>query len=239
MPISDALHALVDLVLPLECGGCRSSVGPLCGSCRQELNLEPRSAWPRPVPAGLPEPFAAGTYAGVLRSALIAYKERGRRRLAPVLSEFLATSVRLASTAGERYLLVPVPSRRQAIRERGDDTMARLARLAAARVRRAGVTARMAPVLRHTRDVVDQAGLDGLQRLHNLSGALAVHPAWRAAITGRQVILLDDILTTGATLAEAARAARVAGAVVVAAAVVAAVDAPTIPNPVRSTPPAH
>jgi predicted amidophosphoribosyltransferase len=145
-----------------------------------------------------------------------------------------------ARPAPTQYLLIPVPSRPQAIRERGDDTMARLARLAAVRVRRNGVPARVVHVLRHVREVADQAGLDGIQRLQNLAGALAVRRSWSPALAGRSVILLDDILTTGATLAESARAMRAAGAVVVAAAVIATVESPTSPViPVAATPGAH
>jgi predicted amidophosphoribosyltransferase len=157
-----------------------------------------------------------------------------------MLAGALADAVLMACESGGPgpYLLVPVPSRRAAVLRRGDDTMARLARLAAARVRRFGIEAKAVGVLRHVRDVADQAGLGGPQRLANLAGALAVPQARESHVAGRRVVLLDDVLTTGATLAEAARALRAAGAEVVAAATIAAVE-PAGGNPLRDGRLAH
>ena len=80
----------------------------------------------------------------------------------------------------------------------------------------------VAPVLRLTRAVVDQSRLDRTGRAENLAEALAVRERWAEAVSGSACILVDDVVTTGATLSEAARALRVAGAHHVAAATVAA-----------------
>ena len=117
--------------------------------------------------------------------------------------------------------LVPMPSRRKAVRDRGEDTTARLARTAARALREVGVPVRAVPALCHARAVEDQAGLTREQRQANLSGALRARRA-AAAVTAFRVVLVDDISTSGASLAEAARALREAGVPVLGAATIAA-----------------
>ncbi|WP_344016151.1 hypothetical protein, partial [Streptomyces thermospinosisporus] len=87
----------------------------------------------------------------------------------------------------------------------------RIALAAAGVLRRDGLPARVAPVLRQRPGVADQAGLTAAQRLANLTGALTVAPGGeRLLIGGGPVVLVDDVMTTGASLAEAARAVRTA-----------------------------
>lgn len=107
-------------------------------------------------------------------------------------------------------LLVPVPSGRGAVRARGHDPARRIALAAAGELRRAGTSARVLAVLRQGREMADQSGLNSRQRLDNLAGALAVAPGGARLLAGGPVVLVDDLMTTGASLAEAARAVRVA-----------------------------
>ncbi|MGW2079747.1 ComF family protein [Streptomyces sp. NPDC001939] len=108
-------------------------------------------------------------------------------------------------------LLVPVPSARKAVRARGHDPARRIAYAAAAELRRAGVPARVLAALRQRRAVADQAGLDSRGRLANLAGALEVPAGARALLaSGGRIVLVDDVMPTGASLAEAARAIRAA-----------------------------
>ncbi|MET9895190.1 ComF family protein [Streptomyces sp. NPDC006465] len=108
-------------------------------------------------------------------------------------------------------LLVPVPSARRAVRARGHDPARRIALAAAGELRRTGTPARVLGVLRQRRAVADQSGLNSRQRLANLTGALEVVAGAELLLAeGGRVVLVDDLMTTGASLAEAARAVRAA-----------------------------
>ncbi|OIJ86997.1 ComF family protein [Streptomyces colonosanans] len=116
----------------------------------------------------------------------------------------------VARPDGQRVpvLLVPVPSARRSVRARGHDPVRRIAFAAAGELRRAGSAARVAAVLRQRRTVADQSGLSSRQRLVNLAGALEVAGGGAGLLTGGRVVLVDDLMTTGASLTEAARAVR-------------------------------
>ncbi|MFF0084698.1 ComF family protein [Streptomyces canus] len=113
---------------------------------------------------------------------------------------------------GVPVLLVPVPSARWAVRARGHDPARRIALTAAGELRRAGTPARVVAVLRQRRRVADQSGLNSRQRLDNLAGALTVVPGGGRLLAEGLVVLVDDLMTTGASLTEAARAVREARA---------------------------
>ncbi|MEW2158260.1 ComF family protein [Streptomyces sp. NPDC007189] len=225
---------LTDLVLPADCAGCGAPRTALCPRCRVALyGHAPRRVRPVPEPAGLPVVHAAAPYAGEVRTLLLAHKERGALALAGALGAALAGAVRAglgASGAGASgragvaggagvsgragaggvgtVLLVPVPSARWAVRARGHDPVRRMALAAAGELRRTGTPARVAAVLRQRRPVADQAGLDARRRLANLAGALEVTAGGGRLLGTGQVVLVDDLITTGASLAEAARAVR-------------------------------
>lgn len=179
-----------------------------------------------PSPPGLPECWSAAEYVGATRRAIIAYKERGRTALVRPLAGALALAV--AAAAGERPVtLVPVPSARSALRRRGHDPVTRLADLAAGCLRAAGWPATVERPLVQRRRVADQAGLSSPQRAANLSWAFTVASGRNGPVLDHRsvsgpIVLVDDIVTTGATLAEAARALREAGVPVALAATVAA-----------------
>ncbi|MFE1454425.1 ComF family protein [Streptomyces sp. NPDC058735] len=215
---------LTELVLPGECGGCGAPRAVLCGRCRAVLDrAEVRHVRPVPEPPGLPVVHAAASYADEVRATLLAHKERGALALAGPLGAALAGAVRAglrgawpaggprgSGCSGEPVLLVPVPSGRRAVRARGHDPARRIALAAAGELRRGGVPARVLGVLRQRRVVADQSGLNSRQRRDNLAGALSVVPGGAGLLGAGPVVLVDDVMTTGASLAEAARAVRAA-----------------------------
>ncbi len=226
---------LADLVLPVDCAGCGRVRSALCDGCREKLcdAGTVRRVWPEPVPEGLPAVYAAGAYEDQVRAVLLAHKERGALRLAEPLGAALAEAVHAAIRGvgggvgeGEAphtpVLLVPVPSARRATAARGHDPARRVALRAARELRRGGVSARVLAVLRQRRLVADQAGLSAAERLENLSGALGAVSGSGRLLRDGPVVVVDDVMTTGASLVEAARAVRDAGGRVCAAAVVAA-----------------
>ncbi|MFI8517329.1 ComF family protein [Streptomyces sp. NPDC085481] len=208
---------IAGLVLPVACGGCGRPRTALCPRCGTELTGRgPRRVRPRPEPARLPVVHAAAPYEGAVRALLLAHKERGALPLAGPLGGALARAVEAAAGPCDAIgagplLLVPVPSSRSSVRARGHDPTRRIALAAAGRLRRAGRAARVLPVLRQCRPVADQSQLDARGRLANLAGALEVAAGGvrlldEAARTAGRVVLVDDLMTTGASLAEAARA---------------------------------
>lgn len=212
------------LVLPAECGGCGTARTVLCHQCRAALHgTMPRRVRPDPEPPGLPAVHAAARYADEVRAVLLAHKERGALALTRPLGTALAGAVRVGlGEAGvgvgegppppsRAVLLVPVPSARRATRSRGHDPARRIALAAAAELRATGVPVRVAAVLRQRRVVADQTGLNSRQRLDNLLGALTVAAGGARLLCGADaLVLVDDLVTTGASLAEAARAVRAA-----------------------------
>jgi predicted amidophosphoribosyltransferase len=198
------------LVLPVSCGGCGRPREELCDECRAELHGGvPRRVRPAPEPAGLPVVYAAAAYENAVRAVLLAHKERGELGLAGALGKALAGAVRAGAGhtgADGPLLLVPVPSARRAVAARGHDPTRRVALAAAGQLRRGGTPAQVVAVLRQRRAVADQAGLGAGQRQANLAGALEVLAGGERLLAAGRVVLVDDLLTTGASLAEAARA---------------------------------
>lgn len=231
-----ALGDLADLVLARECAGCAAPGLRWCPACSASIAGEPLH---RPLAAPSTEGggsrrvdvWSAAAYEGELRQAINAWKDHGRVDLGGALSVALARAVRSllaavgpASTRSSEpaapVALVPVPSSRRSRRLRGREPVRELARLAAGS--RGPIVLQAFPVLHQARLVQEQSSLDERSRALNLHGALAVAPGWGRRIGGRRVVVVDDVVTSGATLLEACRALRAGGAEVVGAATLAA-----------------
>lgn len=213
------MDAAAALFLGAACPVCGQPAAGPCPVCRASL----AAPTPHRVALGAAGPpvWSAAFYEGEWRAALVAYKERNAwyldRVLGPALALAVAEAVRAGGAPGpDRLWLAPVPSAGAAVRARGEDVALRLARAAARCLREAGLVADAAGRLRQTAAVADQAGLGVAERQANLRGRLVARPC-----QGGAWVVVDDIVTTGASLTEAVRALTAAGAHVVGAAVVA------------------
>jgi len=212
--------ALLDLALPAVCAGCGVEGQPLCGACRPALDV--RLGLPAGtalgLPDGPPDPLIrlewCAPFAGTVRHALHALKYSGERRLARPLGE--AVAARWAGSGGGGDLLVPVPVHASRRRERGYDQAELIALAAADRLRVPMVVA-----AERTHATTAQYRLDRRHRAANVASAFAVRADAAARVAGRHVVLVDDVVTTGATLAATATALLEAGAASVAAITVA------------------
>jgi len=208
---------LLDLALPAACPGCGREGEPICAACGPALDarLDRPAGILIGLPADLPAPLLqlewCAPFNGVVRAALHALKYSGERRLAVPLGEAAARRWQRAGAGGD--LIVPVPVHADRARARGYDQAILLAAVVAARL---GLT--MAPLLERHRRTIAQFELDRRQRDTNVSGAFRLRaggtPTLRAdrALRGRWIILVDDVTTTGATLAACAEALMKAGA---------------------------
>lgn len=220
------LAEIADLILPRTCVACDGPSGSLCSACATTLAVDlvrfagPRPVWPTPTPAGFPACWAVGPYDGPLAAMVRAFKDGDRRDLGAVLGLLLAESVAAVPgvAADPACWVVPAPGSRAAQRARGRRPLVETARTAAAALPE---PLTVAPVLRHARRVKDQAGLDASGRQANLAGAVSTRRGG-GPLRGRRVVLVDDVVTSGATLAECARVLEAAGALVLGAAVVCA-----------------
>ena len=216
--------AFADLVLGGVCAGCDRPGRAVCPDCRYELAGPAYVAWPDPVPGGLALPVATAAYRDQVRELIVRHKEHGRHPLAGVLGTALAESVgtRLAMTGGRATWLCPVPTTRARVRARGHDPLGRITAVCARRLRAHGYDVRAAGALVVRGRPADQAGLSAARRTANLAGVFGVRRTWTERLQGQPVVVVDDVITTGATLAEACRALRGAGVSPLGCAVIAA-----------------
>lgn len=192
-----ALHDALTFWLPIACAGCGALDLGLCSGCRAALAAAPHR---RRTADGLVV-TSAMEFSGVPARVLRALKEEGRTSLACAFSPALALV--LADAVGPDTVVTTVPSSRAAYRRRGYRPVDLL-------VRRGGHAP--VPLLRVARAPRDQRGLDREARRANVGGVFVSRP-----VRGRRVVLVDDVVTTGATLDDASRALRVAGAAEVVA----------------------
>jgi len=203
-PWRNALLDALGILLPVDCAGCSAPDRGLCAECAAALVPDPTV---RAV--GAVRVWTGVRYELVARRVILALKEEGRTDVARALARPLAAALQRArAEAGASAELVAVPTSRAAYRRRGYDPVRLL-------LRRAGHDA--APVLRVARRSRDQKSLGVAERAENRAGAFVA----TRRLDGRTFVVVDDVLTTGATLADAVRAIEAAGGAVVGAATLA------------------
>jgi ComF family protein len=224
------LSGALDLVLPPRCLGCGEGVeapGRLCPVCWRRLTfLAPPQCrlCGYPLPHALPaEPLcgacsadppaydrarAALRYDDGSRGLILAFKHAVRTDTAPAFGRWLTRAG--AELLADADLITPVPLHRWRLLKRGYNQAAILAQAVA---RESGV-ALLPDLVQRVRATASQQGLGGRARLENItSGAFRIHPWHRKRVEGARILLIDDVLTTGATIEACARVLRRAGAV--------------------------
>jgi ComF family protein len=226
--ISTAVAQALDLALPATCSGCGREGRPLCSTCIRALDarLELPGGTPIGLPVELPAPLLqlewCAPFAGPVRAALHDLKYRGERRLARPLGWAVARRWRRVGVG--TTLIVPVPVHLERERRRGFDQAALIAVVAAGEL---GLPCLR--VLERERATAAQFELGREDRAANVAGAFRIRrPGGRGAprvtpvpVAGQWILLIDDVVTTGATLAACAAALMSAGAIGVSAITVA------------------
>jgi predicted amidophosphoribosyltransferase len=229
---ASVIDAWLDLLLGSRCSACAEPGRALCRRCAAGLPTKAALCWPSPTPPGLVPPWSAGEYADALRALVVDHKDHGRLALVGPLGRLLALSAEAALSGGRlpggrpsegRLQLVPVPSHPSVVRSRGQDPLLRITHRAAAVLRGRGVPVVVRPALRVVARPLDQSHLDAGQRARNVAGRFAARERLAGSCTaGGPTLLVDDVVTTGATLREAQRALEAVGVRPFAAATVAA-----------------
>jgi len=189
--------ALRDLLFTPSCIGCNQLGTHVCSQCLSTLT--PQSADELPT---LERIVSASTYGGWVRDALIAYKNGSRQHVSG-LAQVLHCALRAFDDLGP-LVVVPIPSSPSKIRARGFDTVSLLARECMKLQPRPSGS--ISEALAMSREVADQVGLSASARQRNVAHSMVA----RQAIQGN-VLLIDDVITTGSTMREGARALHLAG----------------------------
>ena len=235
-----AAAELLALAIPVDCVCCGAEDLVLCVACERRVRQLTRHPFRAEAQAPaltdvdgrtiLPV-VAAGAYRDELAKAVLSFKGHGQHQLKRVLSRALARTIAAAASPGNRTLLVPVPSSTSAFVRRGFSPVHMLLGSAATAGFPDGT--QVLDVLRKSGRRQGAAGLPGGQkglgrgaRASRVRGSMRVPPRKLDAVAGRRCIIVDDVLTTGATLAEAARALHESGALVSGAVVLAATRPP-------------
>lgn len=245
--VAGAADELLALAIPVDCVCCGAEDRALCAACssrirhltRQPFRAEGGAPALMDVAGTILLPVvAAGVYREELAQGLLSFKRHGQHQLGESLARALAAAVRAATADGDGFLLVPVPTSTAAYVNRGFSPVHLLLKAAAGHLPGAVVVDVLrkvrppgAQTLAWPRRPGGQKGLGRGARSQRVRGSMRVSFRSRPAVAGRSCIIVDDVLTTGATIGEAARALHQAGAKVRGAVVLAATRPPDAAEP--------
>jgi predicted amidophosphoribosyltransferase len=250
--LEGAVADVLAVALPVECVCCGKEDQALCSGCERKLRMLTRH--PFRAETGAPAlvdtdgsvilpVVAAGIYREELSQSILAFKRHGQGQLRRVLSKILTGALAAACAGTDGVVLVPVPTSGSAYRKRGFSPVHLLLARPARSLGGPGTAFPHGPecmdVLRKVRSPGASAGVPGGQkglgrgdRSRRVRGSMRGARDFRGrSLRGRQCIIVDDVLTTGATLAEAARAIHEVGGVVRGAVVLAATRPPDAAMP--------
>ena len=196
------------LLFPTRCFGCRELGYSICSECRQQWN--PHRYQSRVTNLAV---YSAITYSPIAKNILLAAKEQGVKSADQLVRNAVSVSIHELFKKYPSCALVPIPSSASSNRRRGRDFINEIAISVA---RDLGVA--VLPLLEHQRKIRDQSKLNVSNRHQNLAMALSIKPQFRGNYPGERVVILDDLVTTGATIGEANRALTRGGFKVQAAA---------------------
>ena len=196
------------LLFPTRCFGCRELGYSICSECRQQWN--PHRYQSRVTNLAV---YSAITYSPIAKNILLAAKEQGVKSADQLVRNAVSVSIHELFKKYPSCALVPIPSSASSNRRRGRDFINEIAISVA---RDLGVA--VLPLLEHQRKIRDQSKLNVSNRHQNLAMALSIKPQFRGNYSGERVVILDDLVTTGATIGEANRALTRGGFKVQAAA---------------------
>lgn len=219
MPVK-ILGTLNELIFPHRCISCGALGLSLCTECRRKWNLHHYFTTIGTSSEEKIRVTSSVVYSPTAQKIILAAKESHIKRADVLVSEAIAHSVLKILNTEWIDVLVPIPSRPKVVRERGRQFIYEITEPISA-----DFNIPITPILRHARSVRDQSGLHHNERWNNLRGAFVVEAK---QVTGHKALLIDDLVTTGATLYEAARALRYAGIEVVGAVTAAVALAPKI-----------
>jgi competence protein ComFC len=192
----------LDLIFPPRCSSCGLVDTPWCQHCWRELEAVPLSLYTREIGATIVV-VSTGEHTGILQRADLALKYEGVTRLSDPLGRRLAATLEHLNWPVD--LVIPVPIHRNRLQQRGYNQ----AQLLAERVSAALEIPCLPAALRRTRDTPSQVGLNTEERQANVSNAFQ---AEAGKVAGKAVVVIDDVCTSGATLAACAQALQQAGA---------------------------
>jgi predicted amidophosphoribosyltransferase len=203
------LSHLNELIFPSRCISCGVIGISLCSQCRRGWNLHRYFTTIRHENQRELKVVSSVAYSQIAQKILLAAKESHIKKADLLLGEAIEHSIKYILRDEFVDCLIPIPSRASATRTRGRQFVEAIIEMPSQ-----NLSIPIAPVLSHQRKVRDQSGLSHDQRWNNLHGAFVVRHEQRA---GGKALLIDDLVTTGATLNEAAHALRYAGIEVIGA----------------------